>query len=166
MFVLSILKSRAHGLLESKGKLKEGPVYLRGRISCDFTQALALALALEAFYDTAARLFCLVVGILECAYVKLKCCEVMGFLRCGLLGFWEGESLLAGRSPESTRDQATGRVDVTGEEHIAAVAAAAAARKPPVSGNKEPNTWQILVRTLTGRLCRLFIRTPGPTWNI
>ena len=64
---------------------------------------------------------------------------------------WEGESLLAGNSPASTGEQATGRVDVPGEKQIVAAAAAAASGCAPPVVKVETETWQVLVTTLTGR---------------
>ena len=64
--------------------------------------------------------------------------------------FGEGESLLAGNSPQ-----------IPGEKQIVAAAAAAAAAascSPPVV-NVETRTWQILVRTLTGRSVALKCQT-------
>ena len=81
----------------------------------------------------------------------------LGLLRCVLLGYWEGSSLLAGNSPSGTGEKATGRVDVPGEKQCvadAAAAATAAASSPP-GINVERENWQILVRTLTGRTVAL-----------
>ena len=76
-----------------------------------------------------------------------------GFFAFGSFIVWEGESLLAGNSPAGTGEQATGRVDVPGEKQIVAAAAAAAAASScaPPQVKVETETWQVLVRTLTGR---------------
>ena len=115
LFVPSFLKIRAHGLLESKGKFKEGQVFLIRKTSCGFTRALVLTL--EAFHGTAERFSNCVMGILNGASEMPSCHVVLGFL-LWLSWLLEGESLFAGQSAEGTREQASGRVDVPGEEHI------------------------------------------------
>ena len=102
---------------------------------------------------------CMMIGMLALSRVR-KFMKLRGLLGSVLKGFfafgsffvWEGESLLAGNSPAGIVEQATGRVDVPGEKQIVAAAAAAAAAScaSPVV-KVETDTWQVLVRTLTGR---------------
>ena len=101
---------------------------------------------------------CVMIGMLALSrvreFMKLKdlfgSSVMKGFFAFGSFIVWEGESLLAGNSPAGTGEQATGRVDVPGEKQIVAAAAAAASCARPVV-NVETETWQVLVRTLTGR---------------
>ena len=102
---------------------------------------------------------CMMIGMLALSrvreFTKLKdlfgSSVMKGFFAFGSFIVWEGESLLAGNSPAGTGEQATGRVDVPGEKQIVAAAAAAATSCSPPVVNVETETWQVLVRTFTGR---------------
>ena len=107
---------------------------------------------MEAYFVGAARMFHVLVSGLSMLD------GVLG--SSAMKGSFIGESLLARHSPVGTGKQATGRVDVPGENQIVAAAvAAAAASSPPPKEKVETNTWQILVRTLTGRTVTLQVST-------